>query len=808
MIHIIIKRLLRRKFRLLLFILALLSIFVLIPLGIDNMKNAKLVATESIENVGRGTYDILIRPASSRTPVETVTGKVEENYIGDSKGGISIEEWRNIQADSDIEVAAPVASIGYFTGKKFSIELPATEQTMKYSWTFYTSDGQQHYPISKKRSMIYFKESTPSNLQFLRDLQPGESATGSMMEIMMPPTYYHVAAIDLESEQKLTNLDLSQLENDIDKEELTSIQSNFGNIPIIKVIQREDIQIPIKLQLEISQLNLDITTYHNQLGLSKDDWIMSADETKRAKVLRELEKQQSENTHVYEYDLAKYQHPFNGTALKINEQFQIEAADNFVADRIDVTKYYTSSKIDYDFNGEILSVPIVENGEPPSYKKISVNGKTLLESNEVPYLLEQVGTFSGENIEEDLLTSSPLGIYSLAKNVTADGDELTPTTIPGSFISQPAGGLISIESAELVKGKKPIDAIRVRVANINKYNTDAQQKIERIAVKYLQEGYEVDIVAGSSFQNVQLNVEGIGLVNGPWTTLGVAQDLEETWNGLNIITTILFCLFAIVWYVTRLVFERNSLQPENELLLMIGWSENQIMKRNKLEQVLLIVAAYLLSIPLINFLSLDNSAYIYTTIFLLITIICVSVLVKPLSTAKTNVIVPKHYSSTMYYKHLIIPAMLILILSSILLSLKVASLGSAFEEAEVTSLGQFVMNETSWYQYFVMFVTFILTLIAIAESVHALLSARKEELNIFNIIGWTKERGFRHLLKESLLWIGPALIIGMFVSFIIEYIFKINLLWSLIGTISTAVLLGFIMICILYFAFHKFYKMN
>lgn len=115
MIRLTWKRIFQRKSSSILFVLALLSIFILIPLGIQNMKNAQLAATHSIENVGRGSYDLLVRPPSSRTPVEQKTGMVEENYIGDSMGGISIEEWRNIQDDPDIEVAAPVASIGYFT---------------------------------------------------------------------------------------------------------------------------------------------------------------------------------------------------------------------------------------------------------------------------------------------------------------------------------------------------------------------------------------------------------------------------------------------------------------------------------------------------------------------------------------------------------------------------------------------------------------------------------------------------------------------------------------------------------------------
>ena len=133
---------------------------------------------------------------------------VEENYIGDSKGGISIEDWKDIQQDPDIEIAAPVASLGYFTGKNFSIELPELKESAEFTWEFNTSDGLKEYSLGPPRKIVYFKESTPGNVQYLRDMATaGESAASSSIEVMMPPAYYMLTAIDVESEEKLTGMD-------------------------------------------------------------------------------------------------------------------------------------------------------------------------------------------------------------------------------------------------------------------------------------------------------------------------------------------------------------------------------------------------------------------------------------------------------------------------------------------------------------------------------------------------------------------------------------------------------------------------
>jgi putative ABC transport system permease protein len=60
----------------------------------------------------RPAYDILVRPASSYTPIERERGLVRSNYLSGMYGGISMSHWHEILDVPGVEVAAPIANIG------------------------------------------------------------------------------------------------------------------------------------------------------------------------------------------------------------------------------------------------------------------------------------------------------------------------------------------------------------------------------------------------------------------------------------------------------------------------------------------------------------------------------------------------------------------------------------------------------------------------------------------------------------------------------------------------------------------------
>src|SRR5690348_9990431 len=61
----------------------------------------------------RAAYDILVRPKRSQGALERSKGLVANSALGGLFGGITLGQYRRIRVLPGVEVAAPVANIGY-----------------------------------------------------------------------------------------------------------------------------------------------------------------------------------------------------------------------------------------------------------------------------------------------------------------------------------------------------------------------------------------------------------------------------------------------------------------------------------------------------------------------------------------------------------------------------------------------------------------------------------------------------------------------------------------------------------------------
>lgn len=67
----------------------------------------------SVESNYRTAYDILVRPKGAITPIERDQGLVRNNYLSGLFGGITLKQWREIKAIPGVDIAAPIANIGF-----------------------------------------------------------------------------------------------------------------------------------------------------------------------------------------------------------------------------------------------------------------------------------------------------------------------------------------------------------------------------------------------------------------------------------------------------------------------------------------------------------------------------------------------------------------------------------------------------------------------------------------------------------------------------------------------------------------------
>jgi hypothetical protein len=102
----------------------------------------------------RPAYDILVRPPGSTAPLEASKGLVRDNYLSGIFGGITLQQYAQIQKIPGVQLAAPIAMIGYILeGVQIPIDVtnvltPAASQVLTLTDKRTTDRGLTRFPPS------------------------------------------------------------------------------------------------------------------------------------------------------------------------------------------------------------------------------------------------------------------------------------------------------------------------------------------------------------------------------------------------------------------------------------------------------------------------------------------------------------------------------------------------------------------------------------------------------------------------------------------------------------------------------------
>jgi putative ABC transport system permease protein len=114
----------------------------------------------------RPAYDILVRPKGSRTALEDETGTVQPDFLSGIYGGISMAQYHRIQQIAGVQVAAPIAMVGYtMIRAAIPVFLPAADdaragrQLYRYTTTWVSDGGTTR--VAQPPSYLYV---TPNRL--------------------------------------------------------------------------------------------------------------------------------------------------------------------------------------------------------------------------------------------------------------------------------------------------------------------------------------------------------------------------------------------------------------------------------------------------------------------------------------------------------------------------------------------------------------------------------------------------------------------------------------------------------------------
>lgn len=241
---------------------------------------------------------------------------------------------------------------------------------------------------------------------------------------------------------------------------------------------------------------------------------------------------------------------------------------------------------------------ILATGAEPAYRTftdlpLATGVTTLQNAYDQPFFMLPVGRFdlSDLNTPKGTLSYVPLGAYDPPDTQLVAGPDgrplasptsMTPTLNPAGLVAVPPLAITDLAAAELLRGSAPIDAIRVRVAGLSRYDAIGRATVERVASAIASLGLDVDIVAGSSPQPVEVYVPGyvvsqsppadLGYVSQSWTTLGAASRVEVGLSLASFLLVGLGLLMALALALALAVSRAAIRSREVAVLQAIGCS--------------------------------------------------------------------------------------------------------------------------------------------------------------------------------------------------------------------------------------------
>lgn len=147
----------------------------------STVATSTLEVKQTLKRNFRPAYDVLVRPPDSYSPIERGRGLVANNYLSGIFGGISMRDYRLVGETPGVEVAAPIANIGYILPfetfpifiDRYLSDAPAQLYRVRSSWV--ANNGASVYPGGQ--SYVYYTRAHRFVLRngVAREIVPGRS---------------------------------------------------------------------------------------------------------------------------------------------------------------------------------------------------------------------------------------------------------------------------------------------------------------------------------------------------------------------------------------------------------------------------------------------------------------------------------------------------------------------------------------------------------------------------------------------------------------------------------------------------------
>jgi len=598
-------------------------------------------ALGAVQDYWRSDYDILVRPSGS-TFLYDSTGRrlIEPNFLSGQQGGITDEQLALIKTIDGIEVAAPVAFLGYFPvgmlvdGEEVNDD-PANAEapwlvykdvrtfTMHDGWqdavssdTLYTVENHtdafslesgtgavsftgengEEYMLPQSITSIFANPSGGEKKVWLNGKEDWENALAYYEREHMQPIYGYqynglfnlylpVAAIDPQAEQELLGLEEVLVEGRY----LSSADTYKGpndtysySIPVlINASSFQNITINIKTYQLTDPAQQNLSQSLSNEGLSYLEGMQS-----------ELLGEKITTLHDYFLQYIKNSMARGGlvggtmsTYLRPSpvQYTQIEGQETALS----ISPFGTSQY------GPIPGVS--SNPAQGAYRKALRDDFVLVKKHiGYTFTFSPVGIYNLTDLAGSTINQVPQELYSAPYallredaqgNVPDEEVTIAPTNNPLGYLSQPPVMLTTLPAAKFLTQRDDyISAVRVRVEGVETAGEASQRKIERVA-REIDEltGLQVDITLGSSSQMVLVDVQGsdkvevLGKLQELWVRQLVGITLQRDFTRFDtLLFAAMFLSFGVFIY-TSAALNLTGRQQEIGVLKTIGWKDKRIL---------------------------------------------------------------------------------------------------------------------------------------------------------------------------------------------------------------------------------------
>lgn len=593
--------------------------------GVSSQSQVRL--TETVDENWRGAYDILVRPNGSRSSLEERFNLVEPNFLMfTGGGGISLGQLTEVRNVEGVGVAAPLSMVGYMSLEASTPVLYLDKQVIPTKPTLYrldietsTSDGYSEVTFDHQ---IHHIVPLPEDQRGDRRWHSGRGGTefdqGTMVDFdPIPAVASPVVAVDPVSERALLGPSAAFLDvlSEIGaRREVASFPDELveddyslfrrfiqaarerGSLeqPVIPIVASSRLYAPLRVRMSIEQLGAPIKDPLNSDGYEYLATVISLRADAEATPIGTVAIDVTEEMRPFQSTEMVLEWP--GSRMPEGTTYRAtQFGQEFVAALPQPLAFEERRSRPGSDAISLEAVPTAEEFRSPESTKIGEAPDLVAAPWDFPFLLAPVGEYDLGDLDlpDNPLSWVPIGAYEApntwlvadATGTPVDPVPMNPTFDPAALLQPPPLAITDLQSAQILRGDAPIDAIRVRVADLAGFDAACQARVERVATAIEELGLDVDIVAGSSPQPVELfwpsyypDGSDLGWIEQRWSTLGAAQQVTSGLSQLNRSILVIAAITALAGIIGLQITRSALRRQEAEALRTVGWTRSQILR--------------------------------------------------------------------------------------------------------------------------------------------------------------------------------------------------------------------------------------